>query len=226
MPVKDDTYDMVDSTKKSPISKFVIAFIAVIAIVGLITMFVLNKKDDNAAGVVSQKAESLNDQSPTKSPPAEPISDNKQFDGHAAAGVADHKMQEENVPTSSIASVNAVPSSSVVIENSVYFDFNSIMLNVNEKNRLESFYTKIKDNKGKLTIAGHADSVGTEEANKWVSMKRSESVLVYLKNYGMSNDIQVNIKGYGASKPISDNLTSDGRAKNRRAELLFVENKK
>ena len=219
MPKKDDTYDMIDSTKKSSLSKIVIACIAVIAIVGLIAMFVLNKKDkDTVAGVVPQKSETVNDQSktqPTTHQTAEPISGNKQVEGQIVAGVADQNKQEVNVPASSVS-----------IEKTVHFDFDSSVLNANEKNQLESFYEKFKDKKGKLTITGHADSIGTEAVNKWVSKKRSESVLVLFKNAGMSNDIQANIEGYGTSKPISDNSTSDGRAKNRRAEISFVENNK
>lgn len=70
-----------------------------------------------------------------------------------------------------------------------------------------------------LEIGGHTDNVGTVEANLALSDARAKSVMKYLTDKGTPST-RVTAKGYGQTKPVADNRTEEGRAKNRRVELV------
>lgn len=72
----------------------------------------------------------------------------------------------------------------------------------------------------KVEIQGHTDNVGKPDANLQLSQARAEAVKVALtKEYGVGEG-QLTAKGYGDSKPSADNKTPEGRANNRRVELV------
>ncbi|HZP12586.1 MAG TPA: OmpA family protein [Nevskiaceae bacterium] len=71
----------------------------------------------------------------------------------------------------------------------------------------------------KLEVAGHTDNVGDGDANQKLSEARAKSVMDALVNRGIAAS-RLTAKGYGASKPVADNRGEDGRAKNRRVELV------
>jgi OOP family OmpA-OmpF porin len=65
--------------------------------------------------------------------------------------------------------------------------------------------------------------VGDESYNLQLSQKRAESVLDYLVSKGISRD-RLTAVGYGETQPIADNSTKEGRFKNRRVELEWLDN--
>jgi len=80
----------------------------------------------------------------------------------------------------------------------------------------------IKNNNLKVEISGHTDSDGTKRNNQILSEKRADAVKQLLVSEGCDPDMIITI-GYGASKSIMSNDTEEGKAKNRRVELKFVE---
>ncbi len=74
----------------------------------------------------------------------------------------------------------------------------------------------------KLRISGHTDNVGPREANVGLSKRRSESVKTYLMTKGIASD-RFEVLYFGPDKPIAPNNSEDGRARNRRVEMLIVE---
>jgi outer membrane protein OmpA-like peptidoglycan-associated protein len=74
----------------------------------------------------------------------------------------------------------------------------------------------------KLRISGHTDNVGPREANVGLSKRRSESVKTYLMTKGIASD-RFEVLYFGPDNPIAPNNTEDGRARNRRVEMLIVE---
>ncbi len=74
----------------------------------------------------------------------------------------------------------------------------------------------------KLRISGHTDNVGPRDANLGLSRRRSESVKKYLMSKGIASD-RFEVLYFGPDKPIAPNNTEDGRARNRRVEMLIVE---
>lgn len=72
----------------------------------------------------------------------------------------------------------------------------------------------------KLGVYGHTDNVGNDEANVKLSNERAASVVAYLQGKGLSA-ARLESKGYGASRPESSNATAEGRAKNRRVQIVL-----
>jgi len=71
----------------------------------------------------------------------------------------------------------------------------------------------------KLSVEGHTDNVGAAAANQLLSEKRAQSVVTWLTAHGVEAS-RLKSKGWGQSKPVADNGSEDGRAKNRRVELV------
>lgn len=80
----------------------------------------------------------------------------------------------------------------------------------------------IKKNSLKVEISGHTDSDGDEIINQKLSEQRALAVKDFLINEGC-NPNNLIIVGYGETKPIVSNDTEEGKAKNRRVELRFIE---
>ncbi|HLB25770.1 MAG TPA: OmpA family protein, partial [Nitrospirota bacterium] len=73
------------------------------------------------------------------------------------------------------------------------------------------------------TIEGYTDSVGSDESNMKLSVKRAEAVKQYLVGeFGISPD-RLKTVGLGSARPIADNSTPEGRAANRYAAEVFCE---
>lgn len=73
---------------------------------------------------------------------------------------------------------------------------------------------------GKIEISGHTDSKGRRSANLNLSKDRAQSVLDYLGKNGLAAD-RMTSEGFGPDKPIASNDNADGRAKNRRVEVVL-----
>lgn len=71
----------------------------------------------------------------------------------------------------------------------------------------------------KLRVEGHTDNQGTAVANQALSEKRAQAVVAWLTAHG-TNASRLTAQGFGQTKPVADNSTEDGRAKNRRVELV------
>lgn len=70
-----------------------------------------------------------------------------------------------------------------------------------------------------LEVQGHTDSRGEEAANQRISQARADAVTSYLQSKGVAAG-RLTSKGYGETRPIESNRTSQGRAINRRVELV------
>jgi outer membrane protein OmpA-like peptidoglycan-associated protein len=79
----------------------------------------------------------------------------------------------------------------------------------------------IKRNNIKVRIAGHTDNTGTPEHNQELSVKRAEAVKAFLIKKGVPDDLIETI-GFGFTQPIAPNDTEEGKSKNRRVELKFI----
>ncbi|MEE0138044.1 autotransporter outer membrane beta-barrel domain-containing protein [Fusobacterium ulcerans] len=103
-----------------------------------------------------------------------------------------------------------------------HFTFDNSNLTEDGKKVIRIISEEINKNnkKGKLTIEGHTDSIGTTEYNQKLSEKRAESVEKEFKE-NLTTEINYQTKGYGKNKPTADNATPEGRAKNRRVDIKF-----
>jgi OmpA-OmpF porin, OOP family len=73
----------------------------------------------------------------------------------------------------------------------------------------------------KVSVEGHTDNVGSATSNQTLSEKRAQAVVAWLTSHGIEAS-RLSAKDWGSSKPVEDNTTENGRAKNRRVELVKV----
>jgi outer membrane protein OmpA-like peptidoglycan-associated protein len=71
----------------------------------------------------------------------------------------------------------------------------------------------------RVVIEGHTDSKGTEDANYELSILRANAVKDFLSSRGVERE-RVETVGYGESRPVASNTTAEGRATNRRVEIV------
>jgi len=102
----------------------------------------------------------------------------------------------------------------------IHFDTGKSTIRDESRPIIEQIVKLMKDNGDlKLSIEGHTDNVGDARSNRTLSEQRAKSVMDAL----VKNDIdgkRLSAVGYGQDKPVADNRTEEGRAKNRRVELV------
>jgi outer membrane protein OmpA-like peptidoglycan-associated protein len=76
-------------------------------------------------------------------------------------------------------------------------------------------------NASQIIIEGHTDSVGTASINKAISEKRASAVAAYFKSNGLA-ETKIDAEGYGFNKPIATNKSKEGRAQNRRVDIIIT----
>jgi outer membrane protein OmpA-like peptidoglycan-associated protein len=104
----------------------------------------------------------------------------------------------------------------------LYINFDTGKSVIRDESRpiIEQIVQMMKSNPDlKIGVEGHTDNVGTPASNKTLSEARAKSVVSAIVGQGISPD-RLSPAGYGQDKPIADNNTEEGRAKNRRVELV------
>jgi len=110
----------------------------------------------------------------------------------------------------------------VVIElQGVHFEFDKATLKPESIEILDAAVATLGEH-GTIAVevAGHTDSIGSEAYNEGLSDRRAKVVYDYLLDNGIAAD-RMTWKGYGELSPIATNDTEEGRAKNRRTELVI-----
>ncbi len=103
-----------------------------------------------------------------------------------------------------------------------FFDFDKSVLKPEARAKLDDLATSIKGINLDVVIAvGHTDSIGSNEYNQKLSIRRSEAVKAYLVGKGIDGN-RIQASGKGETAPIADNLAAEGRARNRRVEIEVV----
>lgn len=104
----------------------------------------------------------------------------------------------------------------------IQFSVNSYELLPVSKIELDKLVELMKDNPTlHIQINGHTDNTGTDEVNLALSKNRAKAVAQYL----VDNNVEVTrlaYKGFGATQPVASNLTDEGKALNRRTEIVVT----
>jgi outer membrane protein OmpA-like peptidoglycan-associated protein len=102
----------------------------------------------------------------------------------------------------------------------INFDTGKSIIRDESKPVIDQIVQMMKSNPDlKIGVEGHTDNVGTPASNKTLSEARAKSVVSAIVVQGISAD-RLSPAGFGQDKPIADNNTEEGRAKNRRVELV------
>ncbi|HEY8077485.1 MAG TPA: OmpA family protein [Labilithrix sp.] len=113
----------------------------------------------------------------------------------------------------------------LTLSGSVVFKTGKSDLLPTAQQRLGDIAAALKDTDRSVVIVGHTDSVGNDEQNMALSRSRAESVRSFVVTHGVPAD-RVRAEGMGKTQPIADNATAEGRANNRRVEIVLENAKK
>ncbi|AMV72276.1 OmpA family protein [Desulfuromonas carbonis] len=104
------------------------------------------------------------------------------------------------------------------------FDFNQWVLSAEGEQAVAEIAELLrKDNRWYIIrMDGHTDSIGSYRYNERLSLKRAISYASYMVSHNGVDLTRVFVKGFGESQPIADNATPEGRALNRRVEILVL----
>jgi len=103
------------------------------------------------------------------------------------------------------------------------FDFDKATLRPEASDKLDHAASVMAEHSGiRVNVEGHTDSVGSDAYNQQLSERRAQTVVDYLTGKGVDSS-RLSPSGYGESRPAATNDTAEGRAKNRRVDLIVAE---
>jgi outer membrane protein OmpA-like peptidoglycan-associated protein len=110
----------------------------------------------------------------------------------------------------------------LIMPNSITFDTNNDVMKTTANAVLDSVAIVANEyDKTKLQIVGHTDSSGNDKINIPLSQRRAVAVANYLAMRGVAAS-RLHAYGVGASQPIASNATAEGKAQNRRVEIMLI----
>jgi outer membrane protein OmpA-like peptidoglycan-associated protein len=142
----------------------------------------------------------------------------------AARAEAERRAAAAFASLAEVARVNEDQRGTVItLPGGVLFPSGGYQLSQAAKTALDKVATALIDqgDTRPMTIEGHTDSRGDESKNLELSQKRAESVRSYLVSKGVSAEAVAAV-GKGEETPIADNESSEGRATNRRVEIVVA----
>ena len=134
------------------------------------------------------------------------------------------KELEATLPEeTTVETINDGEALKVTFDSGILFATNSSTLSDASKSALRNLATSLNQNPGTdIKIVGHTDNTGNVDYNQTLSEKRAKSVFDYLMvDQGVSSK-RMTYEGKGIHEPVADNSTVEGRALNRRVEILIL----
>jgi OmpA-OmpF porin, OOP family len=135
--------------------------------------------------------------------------------------IVEQEEMKQDVVADAVSMAKDISTTGKVAIYGIYFDTNKTDIKPESEASIKEIANLLQQNAQlKLFIVGHTDNVGTVEANMDLSKRRAESVISYLvANYKADAS---RLKGYGVGPlaPVASNSTDEGKAKNRRVELV------
>jgi len=159
---------------------------------------------------------------PPPAPPAAPPPPppNPDLDGD---GVLNERDKCPNTRPGAVVDLDGCEVEAVIELEGVHFDFDKATLKPEAKVVLnEAAALLAKHERVVVEVAGHTDSMGSESYNQGLSERRANAVRDYLASKGVKAS-RLTAKGYGESRPVASNDTKEGRAENRRVELIVLD---
>lgn len=114
----------------------------------------------------------------------------------------------------------------VTFESGLLYDFDSDAVKSEARTNLQELAKSLDQYPDSdLLILGHTDSVGTDQYNKDLSVRRADAAAEYLISQGVSRS-RVGTGGLGEEEPVASNATESGRQQNRRVEVAIYASEK
>jgi OmpA-OmpF porin, OOP family len=180
--------------------------------------------EGGAAPMVSPEAENLGEPKAemTDAPPAEPMAEAPaKANDDDKDGVPNEIDKCPTTPAGEMVSKSTgCPIEEVIDLRGVNFDFDKCTLRPDAVTILNNAVDVLKNHEIVVSVEGHTDARGTDAYNQKLSECRANVVKTYLMNNGVVDGKISGSVGFGESKPIASNETDEGRAQNRRTELV------
>jgi len=134
--------------------------------------------------------------------------------------VIDVAEMEQKVALSAGEMADAIGKVGFVAVPGILFDTGKAEVKPESMPAIDEIVSLLKSNKAlKVSVEGHTDNVGDKKANQTLSQKRAEAVMKVIASKGIDAK-RLKAAGRGDTIPVADNRIEDGRALNRRVELV------
>jgi OmpA-OmpF porin, OOP family len=130
------------------------------------------------------------------------------------------KEMKQEVAADSSSIADALAQKGHIALYGIHFETNKATIQPDSEQTLQQIAKFLGDNPDqKLRIDGYTDNTGTPADNLKLSAARAQAVVTWLVAHGVDKS-RLSAKGMGQANPVGDNGTEDGRALNRRVELV------
>lgn len=132
--------------------------------------------------------------------------------------------QPQTQPPVPPAAPAVVVTSKMTFQAETLFDFDRSVIKPQGRAVLDGFVTSLNGSRAKydlVIVVGHTDSVGSDDYNMRLGLRRAEAVKAYLVSAGMAANT-IKTSSSGERRPVADNKTAAGRAQNRRVEITVT----
>jgi outer membrane protein OmpA-like peptidoglycan-associated protein len=139
------------------------------------------------------------------------------------AAASEQSAKEANEALAKLAAKEDARGLVITLSGSVLFRTNDANLLPGAQTRLDEVAAALVAKKQDVVIEGYTDSTGSQSTNMSLSQRRAESVRSYLISRGFPAE-KISARGMGPERPIAENGTAEGRANNRRVEIVIAKN--
>jgi outer membrane protein OmpA-like peptidoglycan-associated protein len=148
-------------------------------------------------------------------------SDRKAAASELKAAESDQKATDANEALAKLAAKDEERGTIITLSGSVLFRSNDSALLPASLARLDQVAEALVAKGQRVTVEGYTDSKGSQSNNMSLSQRRADSVRSYLVTRGFPTD-RIEARGMGPDRPIADNTSAEGRANNRRVEIVIA----
>jgi len=139
------------------------------------------------------------------------------------------KLKEKFETSTSLSVVKEKRGTIIRINDTMLFDEGSAIIKSGARSTLMKIATELNDLENPVLIEGHTDSIpikNQQYPSNWeLSTARATNIIKYLTEKKLISPRRLSAVGYGEYVPIATNDTKDGRAKNRRVDIIVLSNK-
>lgn len=147
--------------------------------------------------------------------------DKKASESEQRAVAADQKTKEANDALAKLAAKDDERGLVITLSGSVLFRTNDSNLLPAALTRLDQVADALVAKGHPVVVEGYTDSRGSQTTNLALSQRRAESVRGYLVSRGVPQGA-ISARGMGSDRPVADNANAEGRANNRRVEIVIA----
>jgi outer membrane protein OmpA-like peptidoglycan-associated protein len=148
-------------------------------------------------------------------------SEQKAIASQRSAVESEQRANDANDALSKLAAKEEARGTIITLSGSVLFRSNDSAILPAALPRLDQVAEALVAKGQRVTVEGYTDSRGSQSTNMTLSQRRADSVRSYLVTRGVVAE-KIEARGMGPDRPIADNTSAEGRANNRRVEIVIA----